>query len=104
MRDGGSTTQYLRQYSLATGAQVSTQIALNYSVQDMAFSIDILHSVNGKLYGVVYEGMMGWIHGVFLIDTKTGAMKQVASFQPPELTWDADLWVNGAVDYEVDPP
>lgn len=45
---------------------------------------------------------MGWVHGVFQITPSTGAMRQVAIFQPPQLTWDAALWVDGAVDHATE--
>lgn len=45
---------------------------------------------------------MGWVHGVFQITPSTGAMRQVVIFQPPQLTWDAALWVDGAVDHATE--
>lgn len=92
-----SNALYISSYNLSTAALVS-RAPLNTSAgrQDQAFGVTALTHYSGRLYGVVFEGEMGWLRGVYSIDPATGAMNAISG---PVIPADAVLWEDGCADH-----
>lgn len=73
--------QALANYSLSTGALVENPLILNHSHQAggaTSWTVDGLRAFHGQLFGIVFQGGFGWIHGVLSIGID-GQMRQLAT-------------------------